>query len=207
MNKVSAFFLVLLGAIALLAFYQAFFPMPASITIIRFSGLVGFFLLCIATIIGPLSVFWPKAYIQLVEPRRAVGIAAFAFMLAHVLLTVIITYGFDFASIFSDISLAIAMPAFLIFLAMALTSSDWATRTLGSLNWKRLQQLVYIAFLLTFAHFLLKVQTLVVQTISGVTVYNVAQLSLIALGIITIALQLAGAYVRMKRKSSAPSGI
>jgi len=205
MNRASALFLVLLGIIAMLAFYQAFFPLPTSTSFIRFFGLSGFFLLCITLIIGPLSVLWPKAYAVLIEPRRATGIAAFVFILAHFLLVLITVFGFNLAFIFSDHSNITAFLAFLILIALTITSNDFSIRALGAGNWKNVQRLTYIVFVLSFAHFLLKVNGLAIQNIRGITVYNLAQLGLIALGIITILLQLAGFYVRIKRKASAPA--
>lgn len=204
MNKVSALFLILLGAIALLAAYQAIFPVSSATAIIRFLGLAAFFLLCISTMIGPLAVLWPKAYVQLIEPRRAVGISVFVFALAHYLLVAALYFNFNFPLLTSFLPNQLGLMAFAILIALAATANDWAVKNLGSQNWKRLQQLVYLAFLLIFAHFLLIAQGTAELTGSG---YDLAQLALIALGIITIALQLAGAYVRISRKRNAPSGI
>ncbi|MDO8339794.1 MAG: hypothetical protein Q7T16_04005 [Candidatus Burarchaeum sp.] len=205
MNRASALFLLLLCSVALLAFYQALFPLPTSTSFIRFLGLSGFFLLCITLIIGPLSVLWPKAYAVLIEPRRATGIASFVFLLAHFLLVLTTVFSFNLAFIFSVHSNLTAFLAFLILIALTLTSNDFSIRVLGAGNWKNFQRLTYLAFVLAFAHFLLKVEGLAIQNIRGTTVYNLAQLALIALGIITILLQLAGFYVRIKRKAAAPA--
>ena len=199
MNKVSALFLIILGAIALLALYQALFPISSTIAIVRFLGLSAFFLLCISTMIGPLAVLWPKTYVVLIEPRRAVGISVFVFALAHYLLVAALYFNFDFPLLASFLPNQLGFAGFAILLLLAATANDWAVKSLGSQNWKRLQQLVYVAFLFIFAHFLLVAQGNAEHTGSG---YDLAQLGLIALGIITIALQLAGFYVR--RRGRAP---
>ncbi len=86
MNKTDELFLAIIIVLAALAGYEALFPPPASTALIRFLALGGFFLVCAALSIGPLAVLSPKTFAAMMEPRRAVGIASFAFVLLHFLL-------------------------------------------------------------------------------------------------------------------------
>ncbi|MCX8195198.1 MAG: ferric reductase-like transmembrane domain-containing protein [Candidatus Micrarchaeota archaeon] len=200
MQKSSALFLVVLAGVALLGAYQAFVqaPSPAS-AVIRFLGLSSFFLLCISLLIGPLAVFKPQ-FSSLIEPRRAVGLAAFVFLFFHYLLVAAVYFKFDFSKIIGMFDLAIAIPAFIIILAAALTSSDWAYAKLGAGRWKAIQRLVYVAFALSFAHFLLKANGLF-QADGRPFAPNLAEALLVLLGAITIAAQIAGFFAFRSRQA------
>lgn len=95
---------------------------------------------------------WP---VWLVQRRRALGVATFAYALLHTL--VYIARKADVARIFEEglePGLLTGWVALLIFLALAATSNDASVRWLGR-AWKRLHRLVYIGAALTFAHWLL----------------------------------------------------
>ncbi|MEM2138136.1 MAG: ferric reductase-like transmembrane domain-containing protein [Candidatus Anstonellaceae archaeon] len=203
MQKQSFLFLLILVGMALLAVYQAFVPAPggAPQVAIRFLGLVGFFLLCVSLIIGPLAVLWPQKFAQLIEPRRAVGVSAFIFSALHFSLVLSLYFKFDFGSILSLLPLAIALPPYIIMLAMALTSNDWATNKLGMAKWKMLHRLVYVTFALTFAHFVLSANSLFPKEGSQAPI-NLAEVALLLLGGVVIVLQIAGFLTFRKRQSA-----
>ncbi|MBI4053095.1 MAG: ferric reductase-like transmembrane domain-containing protein [Candidatus Diapherotrites archaeon] len=201
MQRSSEMWLIIVAGIALLAFYNAFLPGPSPATqIIRTLGLGGFFLLCVSLMIGPLVTLWPKTFAQLFEPRRAVGVSAFIFMAAHYLLVLMLYFNFDFALLSTMPQLTIAIPAFFIIFAMALTSTDWAMRVMGK-NWKRLHRLVYIAFILILAHFV-QVANGLPWTAQAKTL-NYAEIALLLLAGIVIILQIAGFIARRKRTAQA----
>ena len=188
----------------MLAANQAFSALPAQRAVVQFLGLSSFFLLCVSLIVGPLAVLKPAMFAQLIEPRKAVGIAAFVFTALHALFVLSLYFKWDLASVFAFFPLVIALPAFVILLALALTSSDWATKKLGMANWKLLHRFVYIAFALSMWHFVLQANGLFSNPlIPGMVAFsNLAEIALLLLGLATIALQAAGFYVYGKRRAA-----
>jgi sulfoxide reductase heme-binding subunit YedZ len=91
----------------------------------------------------------------LLRHRRAIGVAAFAYALLHLLF-----YWLDMETVanvaaeFAAPSIWTAWLAFLCLLPPALASSDAAMRRLGRL-WKRIQRFAYPAAVLTLVHWLL----------------------------------------------------
>jgi len=201
MNKASLLYLILFGAIALIGAYEALFPLPASTTFTRFFALSAYLLLCVSLIIGPLVVLRPKEFGQLMEPRRAVGIACFIFVLLHVLLVISIRFGGNFGVIFSGANMWIATLAAAILLALTITSSDYAIRKLGPAAWKNIQRLNYLAFALSSLHFISYATGLFVN-VNGNTFVNAAEVSLLLLGAVAVILQAAGFVARRKNKGN-----
>lgn len=111
----------------------------------------------IAMLISPmLAVFGNRGWIKwLLARRRSFGLAAFGYALLH-----LIFYIIDMEQV-SAMLAEIDAPgiwtgwlAILLFLPLAITSSNAAMRALGK-RWKPLQRLVYLAAILTLAHWLL----------------------------------------------------
>lgn len=201
MQKPSFLFLLLAIGIALLGAYQATTDASAQTAIIRFLALSAFFLLSVSLMIGPLAVLRPHAFAPLIEPRRSIGLAAFAFAALHAILVMALYFGWDFAGAFSYQPNLVALPAILMLSALALTSCDYAVQKLGMGKWKTLQYFAYPAFVLTLAHFILKSNGLAAK--QGVAAgSNLAEASLILLAGATLALQFAGFYVRCRRKAA-----
>lgn len=97
-------------------------------------------------------------YKQALTARKPLGLWAFTYAALHLLVFVGLDYGFDFGLILSDglpqkRYIVVGFAAFLILLALALTSTRGAMRRMGR-NWKRLHQWVYGAALLAALHFL-----------------------------------------------------
>ena len=110
-----------------------------------------------AMLVSPLQViFGNRRWISwLVLRRRSFGLAAFGYALLH-----LIFYIVDMEEV-SAMLAEIDAPgvwtgwlAFLLFVPLAITSSNAAMRALGK-RWKSLQRIVYGAALLTLAHWLL----------------------------------------------------
>ncbi len=88
--------------------------------------------------------------------QRPVGLFAFAYALMHVLIYVLLDQAGDWKQIPWNLVgrpfIAVGLPAFLILLALAITSTKgWQKRL--KRNWKRLHRLVYLAAILAVIHF------------------------------------------------------
>ncbi len=204
MNKKSAFFLAILALMVALGAYESLFALPAITIFIRYFALIGFGLLCITLMIGPLSLYRPEAFNQLIKPRRALGIAAFLFIALHFILYFGSQGSWDLELTIDSIPLGGLMMASMgILLVLAITSSDYAIKQLGFANWKNIQRASYLVFVLSFIHFVQKANGLFVQTPSGKTFLNIGEALMIVLGVMTIALQIAGYFERKRRIGNA----
>jgi len=192
MQKSSVLFLLLIIGISLIGVGQSLSPSQFATAFGRFFALSGFFLLCVSLIIGPLAAIWPMEYVQLIKPRRAVGIAAFVFVALHLFLAITFMFGGQILQAL-DFNL-VAVPATLILLILTLTSSDFAIRSLGPVGWKRVQQFNYLAFIFSFVHF--------IQSATGLFKngsLNLSELALVLLGVVVVILQIAGFMARKRR--------
>ena len=114
-------------------------------------------LIILALALTPLGQLFPgsPAVRWLLRHRRAIGVAAFAYSLLH-----LVFYVLDMetaANILAEIGAPAIWTGWLAFLCLlvpALISNDAAMRALGR-AWKRLQRLAYPAALLTLVHWLL----------------------------------------------------
>jgi sulfoxide reductase heme-binding subunit YedZ len=111
----------------------------------------------LALMVSPLKSLWPEARAVrlLARHRRALGVAAFLYALAHT-----VAYVLDMGTLRHMLA-EIAAPAIwtgwiamLILVPLGLTSNDRAMRALKS-GWKRLQRLAYPAAVLTLVHWAL----------------------------------------------------
>lgn len=191
MNKGSLLYLLILAMLAAVGAYEAMFPLPALMAFSRFFALSGFLLICVSLMIGPLAVLWPKSFAILLEPRRAVGIAAFVFALVHVWLVVAITYGANLGALTSTLSNELGTIAALLLFILAVISSDYALKRIGPGLWKNVQRLNYLVFILVFAHFVLGPNS-VSTVFGGQTFVNLAEVFALLMGVATVVLQFAG---------------
>jgi sulfoxide reductase heme-binding subunit YedZ len=124
--------------------------------VVHSSGLLAVRLLIVAMAVTPLSLAFPRAGWTrwLRAHRRHFGVAAFAYSLLH---TAVYVQRQAWTAIFED-ALTIAMWtgwfAFVVMLALAVTSNDASVRWLRG-RWKWLHRAVYAAAILTFAHWIL----------------------------------------------------
>jgi len=88
--------------------------------------------------------------------RRPLGLYAFFYAALHLLLFVGIDYGFQFDLILADVGdkryILVGLAAFLILLALAVTSIRWFVVHMAK-KWKQLHRLVYLAGILVVLHF------------------------------------------------------
>ena len=88
--------------------------------------------------------------------RRLLGLYAFFFALGHFAIYLVFDLSFDFSSLWADIQkrpyITVGFLAFLILLALALTSSNYSRRKLGK-HWLVLHRSVYVAGALALLHF------------------------------------------------------
>jgi len=200
MNKPSFLFLLIIIALAVLGAYHALFPIPAEIAFTRFFALSGFMLICVSLLIGPLATIWPKSFALLIEPRRAVGIAAAAFAFIHILISLGLTFGWNLNVLLGTPGFIVVVPATILLFVLAVTSADYAIKILGPGLWKNVQRFNYLVFILSFAHFILKSNGLF-TALQGKTFVNLAEVFCILLGIVTVALQFAGFFTRRKMQA------
>lgn len=114
-------------------------------------------LIFIALAISPARIVlqWP----QLLQLRRLVGVAAFAYVLVHFSLYVV-DEAFAIPTVISEIVLriylTIGFTALLGLGVLAITSTDGWQRRLGARRWQKLHRIVYGIALLAVIHFFLQ---------------------------------------------------
>lgn len=182
-------FLIII-ALTFILFYTALLPDSSAVAIIRFFGLAGLLLICVSLIIGPIVLFFPK-WAEIIEPRRAVGLSGFVFILAHAVLVNYLYFDFDPGFIAGQFNLIFGSMALIVLLPVAISSIDRAISLLGSKKWKTVQRLTYIGFILALIHFVLTSNTLS----SG----NLASIFVLIIAILTIILQITGFIIKLKK--------
>lgn len=156
-------------------------------TLTQRTGIDAMVLLVLSLACTPLNTLF--GFRQVLTVRRALGIYAFLYATLHVLIFVGLDFQFDWFSL-QDAVLGkpfiwIGAAAFLILLLLTLTAFKWWMKRLRK-NWKRLQQLVYLAGGLVIAHYALAVKGNVLRLegdIIGPVSYGVLVLLLLVLRI------------------------
>lgn len=113
-------------------------------------------LLLVALMLTPLRLLFPTArwLAWLRGQRRALGVAAFAYAALHTVL-----YLIDMETLtnvlaeFTALGIWTGWLAFVIFVPLALTSTRWAVRRLGT-RWQWLHRSVYVAAVASLVHWL-----------------------------------------------------
>ncbi len=204
MDAAKKMWIILAAIMVLFELYYSLFPIPAATEAIRFFAMAGFLMLCTSLLIGPLTVLNPKKFGILIKERRAVGVIAFLLILAHFILVFALAYNYNPAFLFSTFSIIIGTPAMIILFLLAFTSFDKAIRKMGFGKWKLLQRFTYLAFILSFIHFVLNLNGYFVLLPTGEVFVNIAEIILILLGIITIIAQFIGFYAKRKAGKTEP---
>lgn len=118
-------------------------------------GEFGLQLLIVGLAITPLMKF---AKINLVKFRRAIGVVAFGYVFAHLLVWLVLDVGI-ISQIIADILkrwyIIVGMLAFVLMLPLALTSNNWSVRKLGP-TWRKLHRLTYVVVVLGGIHFIMQ---------------------------------------------------
>lgn len=126
----------------------------------RALGLWALRFLVIGLAITPLRRFGGP---NLIRFRRTVGVLAFLYALAHVIVYVWLDQGLDLTSILKDIwkrpYITVGMLAFLILVPLAATSNGTMIKRLGASAWQRLHRWVYLAAASAAVHFVMLEKT------------------------------------------------
>ena len=95
-------------------------------------------------------------YNGLIDVRRMIGVGAFAYIAAHLILF-FADQSYSLVKAFTEIThrvyLVIGGAAWLGLAVLAATSTDAMVRRLGGLRWRRLHQIVYVIALLALVHY------------------------------------------------------
>lgn len=153
-HRFSLWVLLALPAVAMLSGYGR--GSVEAMDLLHPSGEMSARLMIIAIAISPLiSVLGPRKWLQwMAARRRALGVAAFAYALLH-----LVFYVIDMGNMADMVAEALApgiwtgWAAFILMMVPALLSNDASMRALKA-QWKRLQRLVYPAAILTLLHWI-----------------------------------------------------
>jgi methionine sulfoxide reductase heme-binding subunit len=119
-------------------------------------GRAAILLLSASLSITPLKILTGVRELQ--KLARPLGLYAFFYVVIHLTLYAGVDYGFDLSLLVPDAAdkkyIFIGLAAFLILLALAVTSSRWSMKRLGK-HWKQLHRLVYAAGVLAVLHYAL----------------------------------------------------
>ena len=97
--------------------------------------------------------------VNLIKYRRAIGVMAFVYVLAHFLVYLFLDAQLDWGVIWKDLSqrtyIIVGFISFLILIPLAATSNNWALRKMGPVRWRRLHYFVYPAVILGAVHYVM----------------------------------------------------
>ncbi|WP_171901614.1 protein-methionine-sulfoxide reductase heme-binding subunit MsrQ [Agrobacterium sp. RAC06] len=123
-------------------------------------GLWAFRFLCLGLAVTPLRDLFG---INLIAYRRALGLLAFYYVLAHFAVYLTLDRGLILSSIVGDILkrpyIMLGMAGLLMLIPLALTSNQWSIRRLGS-RWNRLHKLTYPILLVAILHYALSLKVI-----------------------------------------------
>ena len=122
------------------------------------TGKAALILLLLSLACTPLNILF--GWRQIIPLRKPLGNYAFMYGVMHFVVFIVdngyvessISWLAVYEATFEKLFALAGFGAFIILLPLALTSNQWAMRTLKR-NWKRLHQLVYLAGILAIAHF------------------------------------------------------
>ena len=113
-------------------------------------------LMIVAMLLSPIvAIFGQRPWLNwLVRRRRALGVAAFAYAVLHLIFYIIDMGNLpDMLAEFWALGIWTGWAAMLLFVPLALTSNDASMRALRA-GWKRLQRLVYPTAVLVLVHWI-----------------------------------------------------
>ncbi len=125
-------------------------------TITFASGSTTLNLLLISLAITPVRRLVPQLG-WLIRFRRLLGVFTFFYATLHLMTWVGLYSGFQPDAMLGDVVkhryVTAGMAAWLLLLPLAMTSTNWAIRTMGGKNWARLHRLVYLAAIAGIVHY------------------------------------------------------
>ena len=123
-------------------------------------GLWAFRFLCLGLAVTPLRDLFG---INLIAYRRALGLLAFYYVLAHFAVYLTLDRGLILSSIAGDILkrpyIMLGMAGLLMLIPLALTSNQWSIRRLGP-RWNKLHKLTYPILLAAILHYALSLKVI-----------------------------------------------
>lgn len=121
--------------------------------------------LCIGLLVTPLRDLFN---INLIAYRRALGLLAFYYLLAHFTVYLVLDRSLVLSSIASDILkrpyIMFGMAGLVMLIPLALTSNRWSIRKLGS-RWNTLHKLVYLVLIVGVLHFVLARKSITLEPV------------------------------------------
>ena len=148
----------------------------------RAYGEVGLKLMVLGLLVTPLRK-WTG--VNLIKFRRAIGVTAFFFILAHFLVFAVLDVQ-SVSRVWTEIVkrpyVTVGMASSLMLLPLAVTSNNLSVRKLGAATWRKLHKLTYPAAILGAVHYLWLVKGFQIEPI----IYLVIILGLIATRYVSI---------------------
>lgn len=130
-------------------------------------GLWGLKFIVTGLCITPLRRF---AGINLLRFRRALGLLALFYVVAHLMVWLLLDMGMLWAQVFQDIVkrpyISLGMIAFVLMLPLGMTSNNAAVRRMGAIRWRRLHRLTYPVAILAATHFIMVGKVWTVQALA-----------------------------------------
>jgi methionine sulfoxide reductase heme-binding subunit len=163
----SVWVLYALGLLpGLYAFYRGLFGDLGADPVRAFEHLLGIWalrFLCLGLAVTPIRDLFG---VNLIAYRRALGLIAFYYVLAHFTVYLTLDRALVFSSILGDILkrpyIMLGMAGLLMLTPLALTSNRWSIRKLGS-RWNTLHKLAYPVLLVALLHFVLSRKSLTLE--------------------------------------------
>lgn len=147
----------------LYAFYLGIFGGLGADPVRAFEHLLGLWalrFLCLGLAVTPLRDLFG---INLFSYRRALGLLAFYYVLAHFAVYLTLDRGMILSSITGDILkrpyIMLGMAGLLMLIPLALTSNQWSIRRLGQ-RWNKLHKLTYAILLVAILHYALSLKVI-----------------------------------------------
>ena len=168
-REISIWLLYALGFIpGLWGFYQGATGQIAGDPVRVFEHLLGLWalrFLCLGLAVTPLR---DLDGINLIAWRRALGLLAFWYVLAHFTVYLTLDRGLQFGTILADIAkrpyLTLGMAGLLMLVPLAITSNRWSIRRLGS-RWNKLHKLVYPILIVSVLHYALSLKSITAEPV------------------------------------------
>lgn len=133
-------------------------------------GIWGLRFLCLGLCITPMRDLFN---VNLIAYRRALGLIAFYYVLAHFAVYIILDRGLVFSSILGDVLkrpyIMFGMAGLVMLIPLALTSNRWSIRNLGS-RWNTLHKLSYFVLIAGILHFVLARKSLTLEPVFYISV-------------------------------------
>ena len=120
----------------------------------RTYGEIALILLVAGLLVTPLRQW---TWVNLIKFRRAIGLCAFFFVLAHFLVFAVLdvqSFGRVLTETVKRPYVTVGMLAFVLLIPLAVTSNNLAIRKMGAAAWRQLHKLSYVAVILGALHYL-----------------------------------------------------